>query len=79
MFSAIVGCKGVVFHSQWGYRFGTGGIDRSPVYLPDIEIIASDDEPEKLLRPWCDTLAQSMGLEKSPNYDETGNWRERRR
>lgn len=79
MFSALVDCKDVVFHSQWGHRSGTGGIDRSPAFLPDIEIGASDGEQEKLMRPWCDTLTQAMGFDKSPNYDEEGNWRERRR
>lgn len=79
MFSALVGCKGVMYYSDWGRHFGQGTIDRSPAFIPDMEIVALDAEPMKLLRPWCDTLAQSMGFEKSPNFDEAGNWRERRR
>lgn len=78
LFSALVGCKGVWFYSNWGRHFGQS-IDRSPAYLPDIDVESSDAEPEDWLRPWCDFLAQAMGLESSPNYDENGNWRERRR
>lgn len=79
MFSAVIGCKGVLFYSDWGHRFSQGGIDRSPAFLPDIEIASLDAEPMKLLRSWCDTLLQAVGLEKSPNFDDQGNWRERRR
>jgi hypothetical protein len=78
MYSALVGCKGVLFHSDWGHRYSRGGIDRMPAFLPDIEFAALDADPVKLLRSWCDTLSQACGLEKSPNFDESGNWRERR-
>ena len=54
-------------------------IDRSPAFLPEVEIPAVDADPVKLLRPWCDTLLQACGLEKSLNFDVQGNWRERRR
>ena len=54
-------------------------IDRSPVFLPDIEITTLDADPLKLLRPWCDTLWQACGTERSFNFDQQGNWRERRR
>jgi hypothetical protein len=79
MCSALVGCKGVLFDSELGYRNSKGGIDRSPAFLPDIEIASLDADTIKLLHPWCDTLLQSCGLERSPNWDEAGNWRERRR
>jgi hypothetical protein len=76
--SALVGCKGVRFYSSWGDRSGRS-IDRSPAYLPDINVEFSDAEPEKWLQPWCDFLAQAMGLECSPNYEESGTWQERQR
>ena len=79
MYSALVGCKGVLFHSDLGHRCSPGGIGRTPAFLPDIEIAALDADPVKLLRPWCDTLSQACGLEQSPNFDESGSWRERRR
>lgn len=77
MFSALIGCDGVRFYSEWGN--GLGGIDRSPAFLPDIEITTLDADPTTLLRPWCDTLLQACGMEGSPNFDEKGNRRERQR
>lgn len=79
LFSALIGCSGMRFYSEWGHRFGQYVIDRSPAFLPDFEVSSTDEKPEQWLRPWCDLLAQAMGFEKSPNYDENGNWRERRR
>jgi hypothetical protein len=79
MFSALVGCKGVLFYSEWGHRHSLGGIDRTPAYLPDIEIAALDPNLMQLLRPWCDSLLQACGLDGSLNFDDAGNWRERRR
>jgi len=78
MCSALVGCKGVLIYSERGHWHCQGGIDRTPAFLPDIEIAALDADPVKLLHPWCDTLLQACGFEKSPNFDESGNWRERR-
>jgi hypothetical protein len=79
MFSAILSCEGVRICSDRNY-FDTPnvGIDRTPAFLPDIEIPALEIEPQTLLRPWCDTLWQACGMEKSLNFDEGGKWRERR-
>ncbi len=79
LLSALIGCKGVMYYSEWGHRESQGGIDRTPAYLPDIEIPALDLDLTKLLRPWCDSLLQACGLDGSPNFDEAGNRRERRR
>ena len=79
LFSALIGCGGVRFYSEWGHRFEQYVIDRTPAYLPDMDVRQTGEEPEQWLRPWCDALAQAMGFDKSPNYDENGNWRERRR
>jgi hypothetical protein len=77
IFSALVGCKGVRFYSRWGHN-SLPGIDRSPAYLPEIVVDELDADPVKLMRPWCDILAQSMGLEKSANFDEAGIWKKQR-
>jgi hypothetical protein len=78
LYSALIGCSEVRYchDSPW---LGEFTIDRSPAYLPDLELSATNGEPEQWLRPWCDTLAQSLGFDKSPNYDEHGKWREGRR
>lgn len=80
MFSALVGCEGVrIWTDLTFHEVSEHGIDRSPVFLPDIEITTLDAEPPALMRPWCDTLWQSCGMERSFNFDKDGNWRERRR
>jgi hypothetical protein len=80
MFSALVGCKGVRIWTDLTFGdVSEHGIDRSPLFLPDIEIDTFDAEPAKLLRPWCDTLWQACGMERSFGYDKEGNWRERGR
>ena len=54
--------------------------DRLPAaFFPEVEIGSLDEEPVKLLRPWCDTLWQACGMERSFNFDQEGKWRERRR
>lgn len=80
MFSALIGCAGVRICTDWSFRdLSTHGIDRSPAFLPEIEITAINAEPTRLLRPWCDTLWQACGMERSFNFDQQGTWRERRR
>jgi hypothetical protein len=78
IYSALVGCKGVMFYSEWGHRNSLGGIDRTPAFLPEVEIASLNTDLMQLLQPWCDTLWQACGLEKSLNFDEAGKWRERR-
>lgn len=79
LFSALVGCRDVRFYSDRGYYLPQGGIDRCPAFLPEVEIQRFDIDPETLMRPWCDTLFQALGLEKSLNFDKSGKWEERRR
>lgn len=80
LFSALIGCDGAQFHSDWPARFAEYVIDRSPAFLPDIELTpAKDEKAEQWLRSWCDLLAQSLGFEASRNYDRNGNRQERKR
>jgi hypothetical protein len=80
LYSALVDCEGVRICTDWVFRDASDhGIDRSPCHLPEVEITSLDVEPKALLRPWCDTLWQACGMERSFNFDEDGNWRERRR
>jgi hypothetical protein len=80
MFSALLGCEGVHICTDMAFQdLSEHAIDRSPVFLPDIEITALDAEPVKVLRPWCDALWQACGMERSFSFDQNGNWRERRR
>ena len=80
MFSALVGCKGVRICTDMSFHdLADHGIDRSPVFFPKVEIGSLDKEPMKLLRPWCDTLWQACGMERSFSFDQEGRWRERLR
>lgn len=80
VFSAIIGCEGVRICINIGFQdFSVTAIDRSPVHLPEFEITSFEEEPSTLLRPWCDTLWQAGGLERSSNFDQNGKWRERQR
>jgi hypothetical protein len=79
MFSALLGCKGVKIYSDWTFHdTSEHSFDRSPLYLPEIEIGRLDVEVQTVLRPWCDSVWQACGFEKSHNFDEHGIWRERR-
>jgi hypothetical protein len=79
LFSAILDCEGVRICTDRSFGdLSEYGIDRSPVYLPEIEITSFDEQIKSVLRPWCDTFWQSFGMERSFNFDDSGTWRERR-
>ena len=78
--AAIIGCKGVYFCTHWGAMdLSTHAIDRSPAFLPPVEITDLGADVIPALRTWCDTLAQAAGLERSLSFDGEGTWQERRR
>lgn len=80
LLSTIAGCEDV--HICTDFSFGDlseTGIDRKIAFLPDVEIESLEDEPQKALRAWCDSLWQACGIERSFNFDAEGNWRSRRR
>jgi hypothetical protein len=77
LFSALTGCEGFRFaiHPIDASRFD---IDRSPAFLPEIEIATIDGKPQSELRSWCDSFWQAAGEPRSLDFDADGNWRERR-
>jgi hypothetical protein len=80
MFSALIGCEGVRICTDLSFRdVSDHAIDRSPAFLPNIEITSLDAELKASLRPWCDTLWQACGMERSFNFTADGNLQERRR
>ena len=79
MFSALLDCQGVRILAHRAWRdVSEHAVDRSPAYLPELEITTLESNLDSLLRPWCDSLWQAAGLERSYNYDEQGVWCERR-
>lgn len=78
MFSALLDCKGVRIVTDRDFGdVSDHSIDRSPAFMPAIEIISLETKVDSLLQPWCDSLWQSSGLERSYSFDEHGNWHER--
>jgi hypothetical protein len=78
LFAALVGCAGVRIMTNRSFRdLSQTAIDRSPLFLPEVEFNSIDIEPTIALRQWCDVLWQSCGLERSFNFDQDGKWRER--
>ena len=53
----------------------TAAIDRDILPLPEITVDDFGTDVGKTLQPSFDALWQSCGHEKSPNYDDKGNWR----
>ena len=53
----------------------TAAIDRDILPLPEITVDDFGTDVGKTLQPSFDALCQSCGHEKSPNYDDKGNWR----
>jgi hypothetical protein len=75
--AALTGCQGVRININRWPDFGSHTIDRDVVHLPEMEIPSLDIEPANFLRPMFDALWNAAGFEKSCNFDEAGNHRER--
>jgi hypothetical protein len=58
------------------YRAERPRIDRNTVALPDVLIDSWQADVPAVLRPVFDAFWQSGGVERSPNYDADGTWRE---
>lgn len=77
LFSTLVECKGFQMVTDRSFRSLSGNaIDRTPAILPELKITSFDAEPQRFLKPWCDSLWQATGIERSFNYDVSGNWQE---
>lgn len=69
---AIVGAQGHTFDA---FRSSiTPDIDRNEVRLPEVVIEDFASDLHQVLRPAFDTVWQAAGRERSPNYDQAGNW-----
>jgi hypothetical protein len=76
MFCTLVNVEGAAFRPHWGQEGHT--IDRPVVELPETEIACLEIKVDTHLRPLLDCIWNAMGFEASPNYDDEGNYRERR-
>lgn len=78
-FASVLGCVGVriPISRSWG-NASNHAIDREVVRLPEIKIETFETDPDQHLRPVLDVLWNAAGLERSFNYDENGNRKQRR-
>lgn len=53
-------------------------IDRNPLFFQPVEIIDFEVEPAKVLRRIFDQVWNAVGYPRCPNYDENGNYKQRR-
>jgi hypothetical protein len=53
-------------------------VDRDDLILPDVMVEDFDKEPATWLRPVFDAIWQAAGMEGSPNFNELGEWVEKR-
>lgn len=78
LFAALVNCTGVrVPDHPRGMSVSQAAIDRSPAFLPECQITSFEIDAIQFLRPLCDAIWQSAGVEKSLSYDNEGQWHER--
>jgi hypothetical protein len=70
----LVGVKGLHMAMRTVYRSTSLNIDRDTLLVPEVTIerFASDLCPQ--LRPICDAIWRSAGINKSPNFDDKGQW-----
>lgn len=75
LFAAMSGCEGarIKVDRQFG-DLSESSFDRDLIFYPDERIESFDAEPARLVRPLCDCIWQSAGIERSPHFDNDGRW-----
>lgn len=53
-------------------------IDRSVIFLPEVIIDDYNSKPEEILKICFDSIWNACGYDKSPNYNENGEWKPER-
>lgn len=76
LFVTLTECKGVSIQNV--YAAHDSRLTSDAVTLPELDIPSLDVDPVAHLRPLCDCLWNAFGYERSPHYDEAGQWQERR-
>jgi hypothetical protein len=72
----IMQATGVGMDPEIALKWDEGApIDRDMLLLPDVLVEDYECSVPRLLRPIFDAVWNATGFERSPNYDEEGNWR----
>lgn len=80
LFSCIIGCRDVHICTDRSFRdLSRHKLDRSPCFLPPLRLERSSEKAGTIVRPWSDHFWQAFGIERSFNFDDNDDLRERRR
>ena len=73
--AAMLNVRGYVLNREY-HRYWPGAqpIDREHLIFPEIIVEDVTRSPAEMLRPVCDALWNACGFEKSPNFNEAGQW-----
>lgn len=74
---AILGARGSVLLPASGF-FDGRPLDRDAVVLPEVLFERPDQDVKTTMRPLFDAVWNAYGYPRSFNYDEKGQWQERR-
>lgn len=77
IFAALI--DGVGVRLKTAFDYSEVAIRRPSLFLPELEICSLDIDPGTVLKPLFDDLSNAVGRERSQNYDDQGNRRERNR
>lgn len=80
LFSCVIGCRDVHICTDHMFRdLSRSRLDRSPCFLPPLRLERSVEKTGMVVRPWSDHFWQAFGMERSFNFDDNNDLRERRR
>jgi hypothetical protein len=72
-FSSLLGCEGAHFRVNPHFSdYSEHAIGERLVTLPEFYFVTLDGDVSSSLRAWCDAFWQTVGVEKSLNYDQDG-------
>ncbi len=80
VFVTLIGVKGYKIEASGRYSifYEDRKIDRDILQIPEIWINSYGDNVEKALKSGFDMVWNASGLERSNNYDDSGNWNPKR-
>lgn len=76
VFLSMLGFKG--YNMAHKFSFGVNDvfpIDRENLILPEMLVESFSEQAHTILRPLLDAVWNASSWDRSPNYDEGGNWR----
>ncbi len=75
VFLTLVGVRGYSMSTSGVLYRGRTPIEKDVLSLPEVMIESYNVHPEKILKPFFDSVWNACGFDRSLNYDGNGNWR----